>query len=128
MAVSKQWTALEIILSTIENRGYEHNRKEKTMIKVIIERQVKKGEDIALLLLEFRAAAMRYPGYVTGETLLSTEDSFNLVTISTWETLEDWKAWETSETRAKLYQQAEPILVGKPKVKTYGIMSTEKRA
>ena len=98
------------------------------MIKVIIERQVKKGEDISLLLLELRAAAMRYPGYVTGETLLSTEDSFNLVSISTWETLEDWEAWETSETRAKLYQRAEPVLVGKPKVRTYGIMSTEKRA
>ncbi len=98
------------------------------MIKVIIERQVKKGEDISLLLLELRAAAMRYPGYVTGETLLSTEDSFNTVTISTWETLEDWKTWETSETRAKLYQRAEPFLVGKRKVKTYGIMSTEKRA
>ena len=64
------------------------------MIKVIIERQVKKGEDISLLLLEIRAAAMRQPGYVTGETLLSTEDSFNIVTISTWRTLEDWKAFQ----------------------------------
>ncbi len=44
------------------------------MIKVIIERQVKKGEDISLLLLELRAAAMCHPGYVSGETLLSTED------------------------------------------------------
>jgi len=97
------------------------------MIKVIIERQVKKGEDISLLLLELRTAAMRHPGYVSGETLLSTEDSFNIVTVGTWQTLEDWKAWEASEVRAKLYQRAEPLLARKPKVKTYGIMSTEKR-
>jgi heme-degrading monooxygenase HmoA len=97
------------------------------MIKVIIKRQVKKGEDISLLLLEIRAAAMRQPGYVSGETLLSTEDSFNIVTISTWRTLEDWKAWEASKERAKLCQRFEPLLVEKPKVRTYGIRSTENR-
>ena len=97
------------------------------MIKVIIERQVKKGGDISLLLLGLRAAAMRQPGYVSGETLLSTEDSFNIVTISTWRTLEDWKAWEASEERARLCQRFEQLLIGKPKVRTYGIMSTEKR-
>ena len=94
------------------------------MIKVIIERHAKEGENLSRLLRELRAAAMRQPGYVTGETLASTEDS-SIIVISTWQSLEDWKVWETSETRAKLYQQIEPLLAKKPKVRTYQIMATE---
>ena len=47
------------------------------MIKVIIERQEKKEKNDALspLLLELRAAAVHSPGYVSGETLINTEDS-----------------------------------------------------
>ena len=97
------------------------------MIKVIIERQVKKGEDVSPSLRELRAAAMSYPGYITGETLVSTQDSSVIVTISTWNSLEDWKRWEASETRAKLYQQIDALLLEKPIVRTYQIMATEDR-
>ena len=97
------------------------------MIKVIVERHVKGGENISALLRELRAAAMHRPGYITGETLVSTEDKSSVVVISTWHSLEDWKAWEVSETRAKLYQQIEPLLVEKPKVRTYQIVATEEK-
>jgi heme-degrading monooxygenase HmoA len=95
------------------------------MFKVIIERQVREGEDISPLLRELRAAAMHYPGYVSGETLVSTQDSSIVITISTWQSLEDWKQWEASDTRAKLYQQIQSILIEKPKVSTYRITATE---
>ena len=95
------------------------------MIRVIIERHVKEGESLSPRLRELRAAAMHQPGYVTGETLVSTEDKSIVTVISTWHSLEDWKAWEISETRARLYQQIEPLLVEKPKVRTYQIMATE---
>lgn len=94
------------------------------MIKVIIERQVEKGKDITPLLLKLRAAAMQYPGYVSGESLLSTEDSDNIVVISTWQMLEDWRAWENTQIRAKLDQQIETFLVEKARIKTYRIIST----
>ena len=95
------------------------------MIKVIIERHAKESKNVTLPLRELRAAAMHQPGYITGETLVSTEDDSLVTVISTWRSLEDWKKWETSETRAKLYQQIEPLLVEKPVVTTYRIMSTE---
>ena len=95
------------------------------MIKVIIERHVRGGEDLSPRLRELRAAAMHYPGYVSGETLVSTEDSSIIITISTWQSPEDWKRWEASDTRVKLYQQIQSILVEKPKVRTYRIMATE---
>ena len=97
------------------------------MIKVIIERYAKGGQDISPLLRQLRAAAIHFPGYVTGETLVSTQDSSILITISTWQRLEDWKRWETSETRAGLYQQIEPLLLEKPTVRTYQIVATEDR-
>lgn len=97
------------------------------MVKIIVERHVKKGKDILPLLRQLRAAALHQPGYITGETLVSTEDTSIVSVISTWHSLESWKAWETSETRAKLYQQVEPLLVEKPEVKTYQIMATEEK-
>jgi len=98
------------------------------MIEVIIERQVKKGEDISPLLRELRASAMKRLGHVAGKTLVNTEDTCNIVVVSTWETLEDWKAWETSETRTRLCQRIDTLLAEKPKVKTYTLMATEERA
>jgi len=97
------------------------------MIKVIVERHVKEGNSLPPLLREFRTAAMHQPGYITGETLVSTEDKSIVAVISTWRSLEDWKAWETSETRARLYQQIEPLLAEKPRVRTYQIMATEEK-
>ena len=94
------------------------------MIRVIVEHKVKKGGDIAPLLLELRAAAMQYPGYVSAENLLSAEDSSKIVVISTWQTLEDWRTWEKSRVRITLYQRAEALLVAEPGVEIYRIMPT----
>ena len=93
------------------------------MIKVIIERHAKNGERPLPLLRELRAAAMHQPGYISGETLVNTEDSSNIVVISTWQNLKDWKAWEASEARAKIDRQMESLLVEKPKVITYRYLS-----
>ena len=97
------------------------------MIKVIVARKVREGESLSPLLRELRTAAMHQLGYVTGETLVSTEDKSIVTVISSWCSLKDWKTWETSEMRARLYQQIEPLLAEKPKVRTYQIMATEGR-
>ena len=96
------------------------------MIRVMIERQAKANEDLSALLVELRVAAItHYPGYIGGETLVNTEDSSNIIVISTWHSIEDWERWASSETRAKLYQRIEPILQEKPKVRAFRIMGTE---
>lgn len=96
------------------------------MIRVMIERHAKSGDDLSALLVELRVAAIKhYPGYVGGETLVNTEDSSNIIVISTWRSIEDWERWATSETRARLYQQIERLLQEKPKVRTFRIMATE---
>ncbi len=71
---------------------------------------------------------MRQPGYVTGETWSSTEDASIIAVLSTWRSLEDWKAWEKSVSRNKLYQQIEPLLLEKPKVSIYNVTAMEEKA
>jgi quinol monooxygenase YgiN len=78
------------------------------MIRVIIERQVKNKERLLPMLRELRAAAVHQPGYVTGD-------------------LEQWQAWETSETRATLYELIEPLLAEEPRVRVYRVMATEEQ-
>ena len=97
------------------------------MVRIVIERHLKEGKKGALmpLLRELRAAAMHQPGYVTGETLASAEDPSTISVLSTWRSLEDWKAWEKSEQRIKLYKQIEQLLVEKPKVSIYQVMAVE---
>jgi quinol monooxygenase YgiN len=96
------------------------------MIRVIIDRHAKAGEDLSALLVELRVAAtMHYPGYIGGETLVNAKDNSNIVVISTWRSIEDWERWAKSETRAKLYRKIEPMLQKKPKVRIYRIMATE---
>ena len=99
------------------------------MVRILIERHLKEGKKGALmpLLRQLRATAMHQPGYITGETLASTEDTSFISVLSTWRSLGDWKAWEISEPRAKLYQQIEPLLLEKPKFSVYQVMATEEK-
>jgi len=98
------------------------------MIKVIIERQAKEAEHLLSLLREIRAAAMKQPGYISGETLVSTEDNSSFVVISTWQSLKDWKAWDKSEGRARLEKRIEQLLVKAPEVRVYRYLSYPKTA
>ena len=95
------------------------------MIRIVIKRRIRTGEDIAKLLRRLRVAAMPQRGYISGETLVSTEDRHVIVVLSTWRSLEDWKLWETSGQRAEIDRQIEPLLVESQAIETYEIMSTE---
>lgn len=109
-------------------RFLEYSGKERElMIRVIIKRQIVKGKDIAALLRQLRVAAMPYPGYVSGENLISTKDRHVITVISTWRSLEDWRKWEASEQRARINRGIEPLLVEPPLIETYEIMSTEEQ-
>jgi len=95
------------------------------VIRVIIGRRTREGENIVPMLRELRAAARMRRGYVSGETLVSGRDNSLVIVTSIWQSEADWKVWEKSEHRAVLYQRMEPFLVEKPWVKTYHMMSNE---
>jgi heme-degrading monooxygenase HmoA len=82
------------------------------MVKVLIERHVKKGKEGYLieLLNKLRAELVSQPGYVSGELLQSTEDESTFFAMSTWQSPLDWKSWEGSPTRLELESEIESLL------------------
>ena len=92
------------------------------MVRVIIEHQAKDAKDVERLInliRELRNEAMKRSGYITGETLVNTEDTCNVLVISTWQNVEDWQTWDTSETRVKITQGINPLLAKPYTVRTY---------
>jgi heme-degrading monooxygenase HmoA len=70
-------------------------------VKVVIERRVLPGQErrVLELLRSLRIRCLDEPGYITGETLRDSEDAHNIVVISTWFGLGDWRRWHASEDR-----------------------------
>ena len=96
------------------------------MIRVMINRKVKAGEDLSALLVELRVAAItHFPGYIGGETLINTQDRSNVVVLSTWRSFEDWERWANSETRINLYKRIGPLLQDEPEIRIFELTATE---
>ncbi len=80
--------------------------------KVLIERHTAphQAHHVLAIATELRAAAIRQPGYISGESLIDIEDNTALVVISIWRDIEDWKRWESSEERRMLEDNIAPLL------------------
>jgi heme-degrading monooxygenase HmoA len=74
--------------------------------KILIKRKFNKGKknEIIALLREIRAMAMQQPGYISGETLSSTDQPQTLMVIGSWQDLESWQNWQENNTRKTLEQ------------------------
>jgi quinol monooxygenase YgiN len=90
-------------------------------IKVIIERAVSPDNqgEVAELLKDLRAKAVRQPGYLSGETLFSVDHSGTHVAISSWESLREWRAWEKNPERIAIVDKIERLLKSKSKVSIF---------
>jgi len=53
------------------------------MLRVIVERHLTDKAQIIPILLQLRTTAMQWPGYINGETLVSTEDEATIIVIGT---------------------------------------------
>jgi heme oxygenase (mycobilin-producing) len=91
------------------------------MIRVMIERPCQPGKEKQLrdLLLELRSAGMRQYGYITGETLREADNPSVFMVISTWITLEAWKAWQTSRQRLLIEEMMDSLLTAERKVRVF---------
>jgi len=90
-------------------------------IKVIISRKVRKGreKDLLPLLMELRAKAMEQRGYISGETLNGISDQDEFMVISTWNSLDDWNAWNDNPARREIQSKIDAILKEKTVAKAY---------
>ena len=90
-------------------------------IKVIITRKVAQGKkkDLLPLLMELRTKAMGQGGYISGETLKGVSDPDEFLVISTWNSLEDWRAWEANPERQEIQERIDGVLDEKTTAKAY---------
>jgi heme oxygenase (mycobilin-producing) len=72
------------------------------MIRVVLEHRTK-GEDSTRKLVEainrVREDARQQKGFIAGDTLVNVADPCHVVVISSWQTIEDWNAWDSSKVR-----------------------------
>ena len=89
--------------------------------KIIIDRRVKKGKvpDFLKLLEELRRKAISAKGYISGETLRASDNLYNLIVVSTWHSVDEWKNWEKTPEREELQAKIEKLTVRPTKVKVY---------
>ncbi|MBN2239679.1 MAG: antibiotic biosynthesis monooxygenase [Dehalococcoidales bacterium] len=95
------------------------------MIRVVIKRHVQHEEKISELIRELRAAAMPHPGYLGGETLVSTEDSNAITVIGSWRSIIDWENWKNSKKRVDIDRRIEPLLVAPATIEIYELIPAE---
>jgi quinol monooxygenase YgiN len=106
----------------IVNQVYRY--KEVVMnAKILIKRKFKPGkhQEIIALLRELRSGALHQPGYISGETLTSSDDPQVLMVIGTWLDMESWYRWKQNSTRQTLEQMLETYQVGSTEYQEYSL-------
>jgi heme-degrading monooxygenase HmoA len=94
-------------------------------IEAIIKRRVQQGQQakqLVPLLMQLRAKAVQQPGYLSSETLSNIDNPEECIVISRWQTIEDWNAWVTSETRAAIQAKIDAIAGSDQEIKVYAPM------
>jgi len=81
-------------------------------VKIIIRRKIspEKENQVLPLLLQLRSKATIQPGYISGETLRRIDSPDEVLVISTWQSVDTWRAWENSEERKQLQAKIDEIL------------------
>ena len=84
-------------------------------VKVLIKRTVPKDKARGMLYLfrEMRSLATRQDGYISGETLKSSDRLDVYLVISTWESVDDWENWLKSKERQEIQNKIDALLGGK---------------
>ena len=85
--------------------------------KIIIDRKVKKGKEVEFFdqLKELRSKVIPSQGYIPDETLRALCDPHHYLVFSTWQSVNDWKAWEKNSERKKIQTKIEKIMMRPPK-------------
>ena len=83
-------------------------------VKVLITRTVprEKARDMLNLFREMRSLATAQEGYISGETLKSSDRPDVFLVISTWDSASDWENWLKNKTRQEIQGKIDDLLGG----------------
>ena len=90
-------------------------------IKIIIERKFKETPTLEILqvLDEIRIIALRNRGYIGGETIVNVDDDREILVISSWSSVDDWKTWYDTKEWKELEKDLAPHLDGSVKIRIF---------
>ena len=90
-------------------------------VKILITRTVPpdKGAEMLQLFKELRAMATQQPGYISGETLKSSDRPDVFLVISTWESADDWEKWLINKDRQAVQARIDDLLGGKTRYEMF---------
>jgi heme-degrading monooxygenase HmoA len=90
-------------------------------VKITLERKFKVDPfpDGLQAINALKVKTMQQKGYVSAETLVNIEDNREVVELSVWSSLEDWKTWVNSQERSKLENRLTPRLKEPAKIRCY---------
>jgi heme-degrading monooxygenase HmoA len=83
-------------------------------IKILITRTVPqdKAREMLTLFRKMRSLAVVQSGYISGETLKSSDRPDVFLVISTWQSPEDWEKWLLSKERQAIQDSIDVLLGG----------------
>lgn len=89
--------------------------------KIMIERTFKEpvNADILKIIDDIRVKALRQRGYIGGETMVNVENDRDLLVISLWSNVDDWKTWYDGKDWKEQEKQLVPHLAGPVRVRAY---------
>lgn len=90
-------------------------------VKILIERELKEDpswEDL-ITIKELRIGAMQHTGYVSGETLVDTENQRKILIMSIWANKAGWDKWVNSDERKSLDAKLEKKLKHPPTIRSF---------
>ncbi len=90
-------------------------------IKVLITRTVpeEKGREMLQFFREMRSLAVAQPGYISGETLKSSDRPDVFLVISTWESAADWEKWLLNSKRQAIQEKMDALLGGQTRYEMF---------
>lgn len=82
------------------------------MIRVLIERHIAESLELAYEERSRRVlqSAVTAPGFVSGETLVDSNDPNHRFTLANWRSEADWQRWQHSEERKNLMTELAPMM------------------
>ena len=92
-------------------------------VKIVIKRKFKNGNMrvASRLLINNRSEAMKQSGYISSENWRSLDDTNQVVVVSMWDNMEDWKTWKNSEIRLANETEFKDYLVGQIEYEHYSL-------
>ena len=81
-------------------------------VHVVIKRKFKMNqpEKLLPLLRELNSIAQNQEGYISTETLQSTEDEDDYLVVSKWETEQNWNDWFSSRQRREIQGKIDSLI------------------